>query len=217
MINLLPSEVKKQIAFARYNVVVIRYMVLAIIVATFLSLIMIAGVFFAKREITALEEELQDKEALVGNLRQIELEARGFESELETVEKLFEQESKFSVFIGELASVIPPWAKLISIQLTRPDPPKTSVTINEDGEPITTLIPSTNDGKTLDISFNVRNNNDAAVIRKNLLEVPRIEFVDVQNIATTEVDNKTITTVAIRLALKESPDKVYTAPEEQAQ
>lgn len=215
MINLLPEQIKKDIRYSRYNTISIRYVILVAIVAVCLSLIMVSGTFFAQREINSLQEELDSKEALVGELRATEQEAKQFKEELDTVDKLFEQQSNFSVFLEELASVIPPWARLESLQLTRPDPPKRTVTIDEDGNPVVEETKPTNDGKSLDITFVVREAADAAVLRKNLLELPRIEFVDIQSVnSDSNEESAQNTKVVMRLALRESPDKIYTPPEE---
>lgn len=165
MINLLPPEVKRQQTFARYNVQLLRYMLLVFLVAGVMSLFVLGANFYAQQRLNTLQDQLLSKEDRISGLKDTQERADSINDQLTLVDTLLDQQSYYSNFINELASSTPRWAQIVQMNLSRE-----------------AQADSSSDAQTrVDIDFEFASLNQVSELQRELLAMERVEYVDIQN------------------------------------
>jgi len=101
-------------------------------------------------------------------------QAKELNIKIDTLQALFDQESKYSSFLTEISTVIPSWAKLNGLDLDR-------IATEESKKPN-----KNNLNITFDIIADENQENSikrTAILRENLESLVRVDFVDVQNVS----------------------------------
>lgn len=162
MINILPPDLKQQIKFSHYNVTLLRYIFLVLLVLAGIAAIawfsleqMDTRILSAQSELKQLEEEADPYKDTVAQSQELQ-------QRFNSIEELLSSRSRYSQLLRDLASVMPEGSYLTSISLT--------------GEEKTPLS----------LSATVPEYGDAAVLRDSLESSERLEFVDIQTITQSE-------------------------------
>lgn len=162
MINLLPPEIKEQIQFSKRNVILRRYAILTTLVAVALLSTLWAAHVFADRQITELEDGLEQKSMELAEYQELEDQVRKLDSRLNTISRLYDQQTRFSALLEDLAAVLPDGAFINSIVLT-----------GEADQPV-------------QISVSTASFAQAGTINGALSSSERIESVDIQSISASD-------------------------------
>jgi Tfp pilus assembly protein PilN len=107
MINLLPPEIKDSIRFARINVILIQYAIIAIFTVVIVITLMLFGKASLGNTKSELEELIRVDRVKIAELEQVNTEAKKLSETVSTIGKLIDQEVKFSVLLQEIGAVIP--------------------------------------------------------------------------------------------------------------
>lgn len=165
MINLLPTEAKTAIRFARYNTSLMQYGIIAILVVVLIAGVLFFGFTIASADETSLRDSIAQKESDLSELVSVEQEAGDLADKIDTVGKLLEREVRFSEVLQEIGSILPEGAILTSLRLT-----------NDNEEP-------------LRIAALVDTKNNAAVLRQNIEDSERFASADIEGIVVNLDEN----------------------------
>ena len=145
MINLLPTKVKNDIKFARLNVTIVEYSVLALAMALGLVGILFFGHTLASREEVLLTNLVNDKRANLADYDQDLEKAKTLDKRIDTIEALLEREIAFSRLLPSIGALVPPGTNINGLEL------------------------DTEDGNNLKINGQSSTQNGASVFRENLV------------------------------------------------
>lgn len=154
MINLTPPEIKEQIKYGRYNVLILRYLVgLAVVTAVVAGIIYLGLILTGNRK-TDLQVKLTVSTTEFAEYQDTLVEAETLSDTITTIKALLDREFKFSEVLDKIADLIPKGATLDSISLS-----------NED--------------EGLQLSTTIESQELAAVFQKNLSESDLFTNVDI--------------------------------------
>ena len=133
MINLQPPKAKESIKYARLNVVLVRYLVVAIVVVAGLIASMIVGNSSIAKQKQEFEATLVVEQEKVSELSSINDRAKTLAATIDTISVLIETEKSFSNLLKEIGGVIPSGAVLTNLSLssTNNEPLKLTVSITD--------------------------------------------------------------------------------------
>ncbi|NCU37782.1 hypothetical protein EOL96_01820 [Candidatus Saccharibacteria bacterium] len=117
MINLLPSEDRKQLAAARTNTLFRRYVFLLVIVVATLIVEMGGVYLFINTDIARNEAIIAENKVKTEDYRQVEIQAAKFRSDLATAEFILNKQIPYTKLILGVARVLPDGARLDSLAL----------------------------------------------------------------------------------------------------
>lgn len=183
MINLLPPEIKRQQTFARYNVQLLRYMVLIFVVAGTMSLFVLGANFYARQRLNSLQSQLDAKQERMTEFEAIQDKADQINDQLTLVKNLLDQQSYYSNFINELAIATPEWAQIVRMNLNR---------ATQDGG-------NSDQSLRVDIDFELTSLNRVSELQRELLAMERVDHVDIQNANAGDEDSLARATLALGL------------------
>ncbi|MEX0934252.1 MAG: PilN domain-containing protein [Candidatus Saccharimonadales bacterium] len=159
MINLLPPEIKEQARYSKYNVALLRMLVLTITLSSLLAATLVIAHSFADSQIDEYTKSLEHSEERLAQYQDLEEEVTSFNQRLNTIDQLFDQQTRFSSLLEDLADTLPSGAYINSIVLTGDDTKPVRVTITAN-------------------SF-----SQASLLNEALSMSERIESVDIQSIS----------------------------------
>lgn len=117
MINLLPPNTRSQIAAARANRLLLRYIILLLAAIAFLlAAIGIVYIYLGNAKATA-EASIQDSMAQVSDYAAVESEAASFRQDLTNAKQILDNDVAYSKVVLEIASVLPPGIVLDTLSL----------------------------------------------------------------------------------------------------
>ncbi len=118
MINLLPSEFKRDVKFAKYNVILVQY----IFVIGALILIMLSLVVFGRITLTGtkgnIEDALKADRVRFAELASVNEVASEYAQTIDTITSLLNSEVRFSLLLQEIGSVMPPGVHVTALDLS---------------------------------------------------------------------------------------------------
>lgn len=210
MINLLPPEYKKQVAFSRYNRHLVKYMLLAITIAGAMSAVLFLGVYRAERELAQINEVIDQRQEAINKFNGTQDRAKTIESKLNKIDALYQQQSYYSGFLDELGEAFPAWAEITNIALTRGDDVSAAESTNNQ------------DPKRLSMQLRVNTQDQVTELRDILIDMDRVDFVDIQSFSsnneeTRDEDQETGVAATFVLALSQPPYEPLAEDEEAQQ
>lgn len=107
MINLLPTEHKKQLRAARVNVLLRRYVIFEIVGIGLLAATIGATFFIMTMTKTNAEQEIADNTARASNYVEVDKKAAEFRSNLATAKAILDKEVQYSNVILAISQTIP--------------------------------------------------------------------------------------------------------------
>lgn len=118
MINLLPPEYKQSIKFAQLNVVLARYIVVALITSVVVGGVMLFGVQAAENNRRNIQNSLSADIAQASELESTNKEAQKLADNIDVIAELLDSEIQFSELLREIGSVIPAGVALADLTIT---------------------------------------------------------------------------------------------------
>ncbi|HEX9679560.1 MAG TPA: PilN domain-containing protein [Candidatus Saccharimonadales bacterium] len=118
MINLLPRNYKANVKFGRYNVRVVRYTLLSIILGTVLVGILYFGLLLASREERLLKDLVKDKQSGLDQYAEELTKAKTLAERIDVIAALLERETSFSKLLPAIGGVVPQGTTISSLELT---------------------------------------------------------------------------------------------------
>lgn len=165
MINLVPTYVRTERDFAIRNASMVRYVIFAACLAVCVIAILLIGNLYTQRLISQAENNIAAFTAQSSTLSDIETSAERIERKLQVIEQLFDDQTKFSTLLSDIAQAMPSNSTLTNISLT-----------GEDDAPLT-------------INAQVPTLGDAAILRNALVQSERFSEVDIQTTVFNEDAN----------------------------
>ena len=151
MINLLPSEVKQDIGYARRNKVLWTWIVILWLFLVAVVAIIAVGTFFISqragnlnRLVTISEQRVKDQ-----NLTDYQKKAEVFSNDLNTAVKLLENQLLFSKIIRTIGSVLPPGVTLGTLDYSVEDDILTLNVEAKDQRAISTAFENISNGRQI--------------------------------------------------------------------
>lgn len=158
MINLLPTDLKEERKFGRFNQLIIKLLIGIALISIFATIVMLSGLQLTKADQKFLEDSIAIKTTAYSEVKPFEEQSNKLKTKISNIEKLFEREVMFSKLLVDIASSIPVGAQLTDLSLT-----------GTSTEP-------------LQITANVNNQELAGVLRKNLVDSGIFESADIQSV-----------------------------------
>jgi Tfp pilus assembly protein PilN len=130
MINLLPSSVKEQMQFARYNRLALRYLRVCIAVVVVLAAVFSASIFFLDQQATTVAHDITEKQKQIDGYAPDVKAAKEAADRLAAIKGIQTSQTRFSLLLDDIAKVLPKGVSIDSITLTGDDkkPVRISVT-----------------------------------------------------------------------------------------
>jgi len=107
MINLIPSQLRKDRQFGRRNRVLVTYVIALATTALLVAIVMIGSLEFFGTDEGALTTEIQENETSIAALRSSTSQLNETVVRLQTVDQLYESSVKFSELIPNIGSILP--------------------------------------------------------------------------------------------------------------
>ncbi len=123
MINLLPTDVKKSISYARRNIILRRWATGLLVSMLGVGAIVASGFLYINHTInaTSFANESIRSNLNAQNLDQTESQAKAISNNLKLVVQVLSREVLFSKLMQQIARVIPANAELTGLQITKTD------------------------------------------------------------------------------------------------
>lgn len=118
MINLMPPDIKASIKYGSYNVSLIQYISLVVIVGLALGAVIIFGVQIVRSDSSNLNKSIALKLEQKSEYSEDTKEAGALANKINTVNVLLDNEIKFSAVIQEIGRLMPPGTALSGLHLT---------------------------------------------------------------------------------------------------
>jgi Tfp pilus assembly protein PilN len=150
MINLLPPEVKDQVAYSKRNAILLKYINATIILTLIAGAGLTYGVMHINGVIASTDAEIAASNKLVASDKKIELQAKAINDRLAAIQKIQSNQAKFSLLLKDIAGGMPRGTAIESIAL--------------DGD----------DKKPVRISGSAQNYESAAVVASGLSKLERV-------------------------------------------
>jgi len=185
MINLLPSSIKSQRRFGRLNVLLVKQLIGLVLIGLLATGIMLSGLQITSADEDSIDQSIAIKTDIYSDLQIYEKQASNLQSDISSIEKLFEKEVIFSKLLVEIASAIPVGVQLTGLSLTGTNTQPLQITANASSQEL------------------------AGTLRKNLIDSGVFESADLQAVTLTsdEDSNAQTYSVSILARLTGSADK----------
>ena len=119
MINLRPPELKEDVKYAKYNVTLVQYMIVALGTVGVIIFLMLFGKQTLTNTKNDIERLLATDRAKAAALQEVNQEATTLSATVDTIGALLDEEVKFSYLLREIGSIMPPGAKLSALSLSQ--------------------------------------------------------------------------------------------------
>jgi len=121
MINLLPPDVKKSIEFARYNTVLVRWLMALIAAIAGVFIIILIGQMYLTRTTDNITQstEVVMKSLEEQNLEETQQEVQNISNSLNLVVQVLSRQVQFSDLIRQVGSIIPEGAVLTGLTINQ--------------------------------------------------------------------------------------------------
>ncbi|HSX48438.1 MAG TPA: PilN domain-containing protein [Candidatus Nanoarchaeia archaeon] len=159
MINLLPTDIKEQIAYAKRNAILMRYIWLAVIVFMALAAIFASSNWYLGKRISEAESRTKDKQAQLLSYTGLQSKVKLANQRISSLKALQTNQAKLSAVLKELAAHTPAGAYITNITLTG------------------------DDSKPVGIVATANSYNDAVALRDALASSPRVSEVDIATVS----------------------------------
>lgn len=117
MINLLPSEEKRQLTAARTNALLMRYVILLPIVSLIILLEMGALFIIMSATQATNQQNIADNEAQAANYADVKREAADYENNLSTAKAILNLQIPYTKLLAAIAQQLPNGASLTQLDL----------------------------------------------------------------------------------------------------
>lgn len=160
MINLLPPDVKTARRFGKRNRALLSASFMLLLVGAASAVVMFFNAGLAAREKSSLNNEIAAKQTQTAELTKIRSELEKLDSDLKTIEKLYDGEIIFSVLMPQIGGLLPAGTVLNGLTLTggADDP--------------------------LNLEIDMQSQELAAVFQQNLVNSDIFEAADITNITS---------------------------------
>ncbi len=151
MINLLPSDVKHNIGYARKNKVLWTWIVILWLFLIAVVAVIAVGTFFISQRANNLNRlvEISEQRVKDQNLTDYQKKAEVFSGDLNTAVKLLENQLLFSKIIRTIGSVLPPGVTLGTLDYSVEDEILTLNVQASDQRAITTAFENISNGQQI--------------------------------------------------------------------
>ncbi|HEX7259495.1 MAG TPA: hypothetical protein VF272_01020 [Candidatus Saccharimonadia bacterium] len=130
MINLLPPEIKTQVAYSRYNRSLLRYLWLTLLLALILAGSLLAATYFLNQDIKRIDTDLAAKQHQIKAYESLQAKAKATGARLASIGTIQKNQAKFSILLADLAQYMPQGTAISSIILTGDDKQPVRLTVN---------------------------------------------------------------------------------------
>lgn len=117
MINLLPTEVKKDYRAARINTALLRYINIMVLSVFVIGSIIGAAYYWNESEKQKFEEDLARSEQNLGSLRKVRDQAKTYNENVDRAKQIYSKEIILSDIVGRITKCIPPGAVMSNLAL----------------------------------------------------------------------------------------------------
>lgn len=133
MINLLPYDYKQDLAYARKNFLLIKWLVALVVAMIFILAISLGGAFVINNQRGNAEESAKtEADAIMLSDEKQEFDKyKKFKADYDTVVKLLSKQLRYSKIIQDIGNILPEGTNIDGIKLT---PGATSLTLSVNGK-----------------------------------------------------------------------------------
>lgn len=180
MINLMPPQIKEDLLYARRNVLLVQYCILAGVVSVALVAIMSFGLTLMNSDEGAIKDAISEREATLATLKTNEDQARVLAGQITTISALLNKELDYSDIIVQIGGLIPEGATLQNLNLLQ--------TVKTEPLTLTVIVDEQAKG---------------AVLQQNFESSPLFSGADIQTISpSSRNENGDILNYAVSLVVR---------------
>ncbi len=119
MINLLPAEIKSDIAYARKNATLLKFCVLLLLVIVGMALITVAGLFYMNQSKSLYNKQIKTAQEEIKNqkLETVQKQAEDISNNLKLTTQVLSREVLFSKLIKQIGAAMPPNTALSDLKI----------------------------------------------------------------------------------------------------
>ena len=129
MINLLPPEIKSEIAYSKRNAVLRHYIILVALLAAVLSAGLFGAHTYLAQKMKDVDKSIAENQLKIASKKQLEAEAQNINSRLTSISNIQKSQAKFSVLLDDLARDMPRGTAISTISLTGDDTKPVKLTV----------------------------------------------------------------------------------------
>jgi Tfp pilus assembly protein PilN len=130
MINLLPPQLKTQLAYAKRNTVVVRYIFLVAAVIVVIGAGFFGSQLYLDQRLQEVSTSIAGKEKIAAGNKDVEAASKTLNSRVAAIKAIQDAQPKFSAVLSDLARAVPKNASITGLTLTGLD--STPVKISAD-------------------------------------------------------------------------------------
>lgn len=162
MINILPTETKSELRYARLNSLLLKHLIVTFTAGLLLIMLISGARWYANHQLKDYQAEISARQSQLSSFKADEQKIAQLQANLGLIDKLLTGRTQYSELLDDLADNLPPQAYLTQLTLTG------------------------DDTKPLEIKVNTDSFNRAAEVRNGLLRSKRIQSADIQNVSRNE-------------------------------
>lgn len=123
MINLLPPDVKQNIAFARYNTKLVRWALAFIVAIVGICVVVVVGLAYMRESVSSYTIQISKTQGQLKlqKLDETQAKVEGISTSLKLVLQVLGQEVLFSKLIKQVGATIPANATLTDLKISKTD------------------------------------------------------------------------------------------------
>lgn len=163
-LNLLPPQIKAEIAYAKRNAIIVHYIFLTLTVAVAIGAGFWGSHFYLNQQLTEKADSIAAKELLAAGYKDIENAAKTLNGRVAAIKAIQDSQPKFSAVLSDLAKTVPQAASITALSLTG------------------------DDTKPVKISADAANYQTAVSFRDALAASPRISGADIDSISGNDIE-----------------------------
>jgi Tfp pilus assembly protein PilN len=160
MINLVPDATRQELRYGRQNLIIMRYFLALLIIASAIAATFMVGLLALNRESGRINSKLEQQNVQLTTYSEVLAEAKSLSDTIKTIEALLNREVKFSQLLTDIAALVPVGASLDGISLS-------------------------NEEDTLNLTATIATQELAAVFQENLASSALFAVADISAINRT--------------------------------
>jgi Tfp pilus assembly protein PilN len=162
VINLLPSDLKEQIRYAKYNRLAVQYVRVSVLVVVVLGVIFAWSIYQLGQQTKTIAADVAEKQAVIAALNtSFTPKAKDAGDRLDAIKYVLATQTRFSALVADIAKVVPQGVSINSMTLTG------------------------NDKAPVQISVTASSYAGALAFRNALITSPRISGADLETITSS--------------------------------
>jgi hypothetical protein len=168
MINLIPPQLKQELKYARWNAIIVKYLVVVVLLVLFVGGGFTATSYYLDQRVVKIKEDIASKKARAEGYKSTIEASKSLNDRVSAIKTIQASQPKFSLLLSDIAKFTLKGTSISSISLTGAD------------------------NKPVQITASAVSYNAAVSLRDALASSPRVSGADIVSVVNnTQANNYT--------------------------